>query len=109
MFNELKEANIIDIQIKMNKILFYAICSIYIAGKIFLPSDFSRFIAIVLCLFAANWPLLRFVVGVRIDKGWILSVIGIEDGYVTNKSKAEKLMNSSPLIGYLCLFSLFEE
>ena|GEM_PF-5704094 len=109
MSDKPNKASLIDAQIRMNRILFYTICPVYIAGKILLPAYFSKSMAIVFGLLAANWSFLRFIVGVRIDKGWILSIIGIEDGCVIRESKAGKLMNSGPLLGYLCLFPLFED
>jgi len=93
----------------MNNISLYTFYTIYAIAKFSLQADFSRFIAIAFGLFLANLPLLRFIIGVRQDRGWILSVMGIENNHVISKSKARMLMDSSPLVGFSCLFFLFEE
>lgn len=87
----LKKASLVNIQMKMNENLLYTMCTIYISAKFLLPSNISRFIAIAFGLLVANWPLLRFVIGVHKDKGWILSIMGIENDHIIPISKIEKL------------------
>ena len=58
-----------------------------------LPS--FNYISVVACIFFANFPCLFFAYGIHLDKGWILSVIGIEDDHVISGSKKMSLAAAS--------------
>ncbi|MCL1941446.1 MAG: hypothetical protein FWG09_05840 [Synergistaceae bacterium] len=107
MSEELKKSSLVDVQIRINTILYWTIFPILFVIAIFsAQSVFSRYIFIVFGLFLANWPFLRFAVGIRLDKGWILSIMGIEDDHVIPESKAKELANSSPLLWGLLLLMM---
>ncbi|MCL1875504.1 MAG: hypothetical protein FWF87_04500 [Synergistaceae bacterium] len=86
MFNKLKEASIVDIQINMTAYLTYIMFFAFVV-MFFLPHDFLMFLSIAAGLFIANWPLLPFFIEVKLDKTWILSVIKVEFNNAAPKKK----------------------
>jgi hypothetical protein len=109
MSNKLEEASLVDTQIDMCKITFYSICTICVIAKLFIPFDFSIFLAVIFGLFAANWPFIRFTIGVRLDKGWILSIMGIEDGKAISISKIQKLSDVWLFLEIVCIIIVLED
>jgi hypothetical protein len=97
MFNKIKEASIVDIQINMTAILAYIMWFALIV-MFLLPIRFYKFLSISTGLFIANWPLLPFFIEVKLDKGWILSVIGVEIDSVISKARKGLLRNSKFLL-----------
>lgn len=92
MFNKLKEASIVDIQFNMTAYLTY-IMFFALAVMFFLPHNFLKFLSIAAGLFIANWPLLPFFIEVRLDKAWILSVMGVEFDNAIPKQRKGFIMN----------------
>ena len=76
MFNKFKEASIVDIQVNMAAFLAYIMCFALVV-MFFLPPGFHSFLSIAAGLFIANWPLFPFFIEIKMDKAWILSVIGV--------------------------------
>ena len=79
MFSKLKENSLVDVRIYMTLILAGVAWSLY-----FLYPNY--FISAAISIFIANFPCLFFAVGVYLDKGWILNVIGIENDHVISQS-----------------------
>ena len=100
MANKLKETSLIDMRIKMGfnfaLIIFTLYVILYFDANFVLQSNlFYRIIIVIVSLFIANWPFILFIKGVKLDKGWILSIMCIENGNIIPKSKMTSVYNSS--------------
>ena len=103
MLDDLREASLVDIRIKMTinlAIVTWSIFFILYVFSSFLPFGFLYgLIGLAVSLFISNLPALLFIQGVSSDKGWVLSIIGIENDNVIPKSKAVLLRNYGSLLG----------
>ena len=97
MFNKLKEARIVDIQSNMIAILALIMCFALVV-MFLLPTAFHRYLSIASGLFIANWSLLPFFIEIKLDKGWILSVIGVENYCIVAETKKGLLKNPKFLL-----------
>jgi len=91
MSNELKEASIFDIRYR---ITCYLACIAWIlpfVAKYFFSPDSCRLIFIVVSLLIAHEQFIFFAIGVSIDKGWLLSILGIENNNGISESRNIRL------------------
>jgi len=111
MAKKLKETSLIDMRIKMSFNFAVIILTLYVI--LYLDMNFVlqsnllyRIINVAVSLFIANWPFILFFSGGQ-DKGWILSVMYIENGSVVPKSKMASVYNSSGLLWFAVYIVLF--
>jgi len=88
-----EEYSLVDIRIYMTSILTGVTLLMFLAAEFYLSPDY-RFISIAASLLAANAPTLFFAIGIRRDKGWILSILRIDNDSIVPEFKANYLTNA---------------
>jgi len=91
------QTSLVDIRIYIALILIGAVFIAYLINEVSTSPDY-RFISIAVCLFVANTPTLFYIIGIRRDKAWILSILRIENDSEIPEFKASYLANSHAIL-----------
>ena len=102
MFSKLKENSLVDIRIRMTGILAGVAWLVQIASP-----DYS--VKFVVSVFIANSLYLFFVLGMRGNRDWILSIIGIESGCAISESKKWSLSSAQGWLGCAVIFLVLND